>query len=457
MNARPLLLILALTAAAPALAQEPAPPVPSSSTNATVPGATVPGASAPVRLTLEEALRQALTDNTALGRARLEVNAQQSQTDVIRSGILPRVGIQGNVTRNDQSVSFGDGDDARTILAENDWSYRLTVSQPVFAGNRERKAIKQARLNIDIARQGVANTEEQVILDVARSYLTVVQAEELLAVEQGNLELARRRRDQAQIFFEAGETTRVDVLRADADTKEAERRIAVARQTRESAVGDLRLALAVEGPIEVAPPGDFLPALPGEAALVAEAESNRPEVLQALANQEIARLEVGKQKGAYLPVITADGALVKQRAAFPTDQYGQVSLRLSVPVYSSGELKARVALAEERRRQAELQVQEVRLVVREEVRQALVELETAGANLQLAREQLTAAEAEYAQATELYRAQELTSLEVESAETSLGDARRAVTIGELVRSLAELRTWAAAGLLKKTISPEGVR
>lgn len=449
------LFLLALTAAAPALAQEPAPPVPSPAATSTA--SAVPGAPAPTRLTLQEALRRALTDNPTLGRTRAEVDAQQAQADVIFSAILPRIGLQGNFTRNDQSVSFGDGDDARTILAENDWSYRLTLQQPVYAGNRERKAIQQARLNVDIARQGVADVEEQLLLDVASSFLAVVQAEELLSVERRNLELALRRRDQAQIFFEAGETTRVDVLRAESDTKEAERRIAVALQAREGAVGNLRLALAVEGPIEVTAPGDFLPSLPAEEALIAEAETNRPELAQALANQEIAQLEVAKQKGAYLPLVTADGAWVKQRAAFPTDQYGQLSLRVSVPIYSSGELKGRIAIARERQRQAELRVQEVRQAVREEVRQARFDLETAEAGLQLAREQLTAAEAEYAQASELYRAQELTSLELQSAEISLADARRAVTIGQLNRDLAELRTWAAAGLLKKTIPSEGVQ
>ena len=262
MKARSMLwLFLALTAAAPALAQEPAPPVPSSSTTSTAP--------APMRLTLQEALRRALADNPTLGRTRSEVDAQQAQADVAFSAILPKIGLEGNFTRNDQSVSFGEGDDARTILAENDWSYRLTLQQPVYAGNRERKAIKQARLNVDIARQRVADTEEELLLDVASNFLVVIQAEELLTVEQRNLELALRRRDQAQIFFEAGETTRVEVLRAVADTKEAERRIAVALQAREGAVGNLRLALAVEGPIEVAPPGDFLPTVPDEAALIA--------------------------------------------------------------------------------------------------------------------------------------------------------------------------------------------
>lgn len=382
-------LIPLLLMAAPALAQEPSPVTPGS----------------PLRLTLQEALGRALAGNPALGRTRVEVDALQAQVDVAFSSILPKIAFQGNYTRNDQSVTFGEGDDARTLLAENDWSYRVTLAQPIYAGNRERKAIRQARLGVTSARFGVSDAEERLLLGVASSYLAAVQAEALLTVEQLNLDLARRRRDQAQIFFEAGETTRVDVLRAEADTKGAERRIAAARQARETAMGDLRLGLGVEGPLAVAPPGDFLPALPAEAALLAEAEANRPELAQARTALEIAKLEVAKQKGAFLPLITADGAWVKQRASFPTDQYGQLSIRLSVPIYSSGELKGKVVLARERLQQAELRVQEVQQVIREQVHQALVELESAGASLQLAREQLTAAEAEHGQASELYRAQ----------------------------------------------------
>lgn len=444
------LLLLALVASAPALAQEPAPAVPS-------PDPSTPPVASSARLTLQDALRQALTANPTLGRSRVEVDALQAQVDVTRSAILPKIGFQGSFTRNDQEVSFGDGEDSTVLLPLNDWSYRLTLSQPIFAGNRERKAIRQARLNVDVARQGVLDTEEQLIFGVAANFLAVVQAEDLLTVEQRNLELARRRRDQAQIFFEAGETTRVDVLRADTDIKAVERRIASARQARETAVSNLRLNLALDAPIEVVPPGDFLPTLPDENALVREAETNRPELAQALVAAEIARLEVAKQRGAYLPTVTADGAWINQRSGFPSDQYGQLSLNLSVPIFSSGEIKGRIVLADERRRQAELRVEEIRQAVREEVRQALVDLQTSEADLRLAREQLVAAEAEYEQATELYSAQELTSLEVEAAETSLADARRAVTNSQLDRDLAELRAWAAAGLLKNTIPSEGAQ
>src|SRR5262249_25119470 len=155
----------------------------------------------------------------------------------------------------------------------------------------------------------------------------------------------------------------------------------------------------------------FLPPRPAEPELVAAAQTDRPEVRQAQTNLEIARLEVGKQKGAVLPVITADGAWIKQRSAFPSDQYGQLSLRFSIPIFDSGEIRSKVMVAEERRRQAELALQQARQAVGEEVHQALVSLDTAEANLRLSQEQLGAAEAEYDQAAELYRAQELTALE----------------------------------------------
>ena len=74
-----------------------------------------------------------------------------------------------------------------------------------------------------------------------------------------------------------------------------------------------------------------------------------------------------------------------------------------------------------------------------------------GAHVQAFHEQLAAAEAEYSQAFELYRAQEATSLDVATSEQSLAEARRAVAAETLNRDLAELRVWYAAGALKEAV------
>ncbi|HEX3130599.1 MAG TPA: TolC family protein [Thermoanaerobaculia bacterium] len=414
----------------------------------------------PQTLTLQEAVRKALESNLTLQRSRVDVTAADLQRRTLLASVLPKVNIQGATTQNSEEVSFGSGSDQRTILPGTDWNYRLILTQPIYAGSRERRALQQARLNVDVARQGVVSAEDQILTGVVADYLSVLEGESLLAVEQRNLELAGNRQKQARDLFEAGETTRVEVLRAESDIKAAERRIAAARQLRDAAESRLRLDLSIDGsvaPIQVSEPGPLFPQLPPETALYTEAERLRPEVSQAQTNVEIARLEVLKQKGALLPVVAAEGGWINQRSTFPSDRYGYFTLRVNVPVYQGGEVKARTAAAQERQRQAEMALEQTRQTVREQVRLALLDLQTSDANLRLAREQLTAAEAEYQQASELYQAQEITALESEAAETSLAEARRAVATGELDRAVAELRVWSAAGLLKQTLLPEDAR
>ena len=111
--------------------------------------------------------------------------------------------------------------------------------------------------------------------------------------------------------------------------------------------------------------------------------------------------------------------------------------------------------AKERELQAELALQDARLNATEDVRRSIVALRAAVTGLSLAKEQLAAAEAEYSQAFELYRAQEATSLDVSTSETSLADARRAVAEESLNRDLAELRVWYAAGAIKEALNVTG--
>ena len=416
-----------------------------------------PETSAPRAITLPEALAQALAANPSLGSAEIEATAVRGQVRALLATVLPKIGLSGNYTVNSEEASFGTGSDKRVILPGEDWSYRLTLSQPIFAGNRERRALEQARLGVNTALANAGTVRDRLLLAVAADYLAVVRADELISVERQSVELASARRDQARTFFDAGETTRVDLLRAEADIKGAERQLARARQERALAESRLREDLALDAPLAPSEPGRLLPERPTEAELLARVEDARPEVARARTAVEIARLEVRKQKGALLPVLTADGAWLKQRSSFPADQYGFLALRLTVPLYQGGEVKAKVAIANERLRQAELDLEAARRKVREEVRRAMADLAAADADLALALEQRTAAEAEFKQADELYRAQELTALDARTAETGLAEARRAVATGELNRDLAELEVWAAAGLLAKNLSMEDVR
>ena len=101
--------------------------------------------------------------------------------------------------------------------------------------------------------------------------------------------------------------------------------------------------------------------------------------------------------------------------------------------------------------QSQLMLETSKVNAREDVRRAFADLRASETALQLAKEQLAAAEAEYAQAFELYRAQETTSLDLASSETALADARRTVAEETLNHDLAQLRVWYAAGALQDAV------
>ena len=406
-------------------------------------------------LTLQQALARALQVNNTIERARAEVNVVDQSRKQLLSAVMPRITTSGAATRNSEEVAFGSGEDARTVLPRNDWNYRVVLSQPIYAGRREFRAYSQAKLGVENAREAERGTEDAVLLRVASNYQAVVDADARIDVEKKNMELAESRRKQAQAFYEAGEVTKVDVLRAETAIKAAQRQMALAQQIRQLAVSVLRQDLDLNEDIDVTTPDRTLPSLPVQTELEQRAEASRPDVMAARNNLTIASLEVKKQRGFWLPTVTFDGGWVNQKSSFPASKYSYGALRFNIPLLQSGEVEARVAQAKEREKQAQLALEDAKTNAREDVRKALIDLRTAETALGLAREQLGAAQAEYQQSFELYRAQEATSLDVASSETALSDARRAVAEETLNRDLAELRVWYAAGDLKPALGLTG--
>jgi len=401
-------------------------------------------------LTFDAALARALEVNNTVEGSRQNIALASAQKDQLLSAVMPRITLTGDLTRNSLEQRFGEGEDSIAILPRNDWAYRLKIEQPVYAGRRELRAYSQAKINVENARQGTKAAEDAILLRVASSYLAVVNADRRVEIEKRNIELAERRLKQAQAFFEAGEVTKVDIFRAETAQKAAQRMLAVASQQREHAVSQLRSDLDLVGAIEVTSPERSVAPLPSAEQLI-ERTTSRPDVEVTENNVRIANLEVAKQRGFWLPTVTFDGGWIAQKTPFPAASYSYGALRFTVPVFQSGEVLARVAGAKSREKQAELDRDEAKLVAREDVRRALADLHSAETGLQLANEQLQAAQAEYEQAFDLYRAQEATSLDVASSETSLADARRAVAEETLNRDLAELRVWHAAGAVKEAV------
>jgi outer membrane protein len=408
----------------------------------------------PEPLTLAKAMEAALARNPAVARAQAELHAAEAQKKGILSSILPHITLTGDYERNSAEISFSSQTSTVLLLPRNDWQGKLTLSQPLFAGLRDQRAYRQSRIAVDQARDGSRGAEDDALLKVAQDYLTVVEGDALVEIEKMNLALAGKRKKQAEDLFEAGESTRADALRALADEKAAERRATTAKRDRDVAAGQLRIDLAMEGELQVADPGPLGFPIPTEADLLAQALESRPEITRAQGDVTVAELEIQKQKGAYLPVLTVDAAYLRQRTDFPTNSYGYAKLNVTIPIFDSGETASHVATAEAKLKEARVALEDQKRRVREDVHRALLDLDTARTSLALSDEQLKAGQADYDQVFEQYRSQEATALDVQTAEAALADAKRAVVQSRLDATLGELRVWYETGTLKAAVFKE---
>ncbi len=401
-------------------------------------------------LTLKAAIERAFALSPAALRAEDEIEAAEAQRVAVKSLVLPRINLTGSLIRNSEEVTFGSVDDSRTILPGADWNARVTLQQPVYAGRREFRLYYQSKEGITLARDAKRATRDRIALRVIADYAAAVQARALFVVERQAASLAQKRIAQAQSLFDAGEVTRVDVLRAETAHKAALRRVANAESEAIQARSRLRMALAIDGGDEALGALDEtteigLPVI-GAESLEARALT-RAEVKQAETNVRIAELEYLKQKGAYLPVVTADMGYIRQKSSFPSDSYGYAALRFTVPLFQGGEVGARMRIAAARQHQAEVTLAETRRQATEDVRQALSLLEVARRTKGLADDQVKAAEAEYAQARDLYEQREATALDLEAAESAVAEARRALIQARFAVLQAESSAWLAAGSL----------
>lgn len=405
--------------------------------------------------TLEQAVARAIAANPALEGSRAQVDAAEARRLISLSAVFPKITLTGDFTRNDREVSFGSGNDVRVILPQDDWGTQLSLRQPIFAGRREMRAYEQSKLAVAQQRAGLTDAQALLVLRVANNVLAVVEAEALIGVERRNLELSERRRKQSGDFFEVGEVTRVDVLRAQAAVKAAERRLVAAEADRERAGGELRSDLAVEGPIEIVPPGEFLPALPSLEVLTAAALADSPQVQQARLAYQSAQLEIRKQKGARLPTVFLDAGMIWQASTFPSDEYSFVTLNFNMPIFTGGELRARVREAEANLRVAAARLEDLERSLREDVANAWRDVVTARQVLELSREELVVTEQQYQESFDLYQAQEAIALDLESSELALAEARRRVASAEVAVKNLELRAFYLTGALAPELLESG--
>lgn len=405
----------------------------------------------PAELTLEDAVRLAREHSPAYRKALNDARVAAAQVRQSWGAFLPTLGASLGYNGFSTRTSTGEGnfgevieDEERTVESSSG-SHGVSARMTLFDGGAMFREVGAARAQEDAAEATIAAALAQLDAAVRHSWYDAQRAERLIELEARLLASARDRLARSEQLFRIAAATRVDVLGAQVDVASQEQALASARDNARKQ----RLALleAVGMPPRDADgfalpgePAAFDPATLDVDALVAQALQASPLVLQRRAAAVAADRRAGVARARRWPSIDANVSYsrsLREPGAF--DAFGQLDaqqrgfsfgLSADLPLFSNFRTSAAIAQADANAEDAREDERAMALQTEREVRAAVIDLENAHRQLELAVQKAALSAERLELATEQYRLGALTFLnlqrvidETSAAERQALDAR----------------------------------
>jgi HAE1 family hydrophobic/amphiphilic exporter-1 len=359
-----ILLVVGLSIATPAFAQQPVPVVET--------------------VSFDEAITRALEKNPTVAIAATNILRAEALLQQARSGTQPRVGATVTNTTLDSGRSFGE----QTVQPRNQSLFGLSASMPFAATQWAAKA--QAMDQVEIARLSVTDTRRQIAVATASAYLAVIAQKRQVEVSLTALETARRQLDFNTRRREGGVGSRLNELRSAQILAATQALIEVLRLNVARAQEALGVLLTASGPVDVS--GEPAFEVPQETP-EAEWLPNRPDVrvftAQRAANERI----VNDSRRDWWPAASVNFGpqLLAPSGLFQPSRTWSLSLQLSAPLFDGGQRRGLRRQREAIFEASTLSLAQLQIDARAEVRNARAAVAARERALASAREAVAAA------------------------------------------------------------------
>ncbi len=339
---------------------------------------------AAVAQSLYEAMAIAYDSNPRILSERARLRATDESVPQALAGWRPTLEATGSLGRVRENRNRGVGTDYRTRFSTG-----IRVTQNIYEGGRTQASIARAEADVLAGRAQLLTVEQDVLLDVATSYLNVVRDREVLQLQIANERRLERQLEATSDRFEVGEVTRTDVA-------QAESRLARATADRIASEADLEVSSAFYEQVVGQAPGEDLaypeaeePGLPATREESSNLASERnPDVLSTFYERRSAQRTVDQEFADLLPSVDLEGELDRRRNTAADDttvKSASVTANVTIPIYQAGSETSEVREARQLVRQANDRIVDAR-------RQAVEDATSAWETLQSSRAQIIAFE-----------------------------------------------------------------
>jgi adhesin transport system outer membrane protein len=394
-------------------------------------------------ITIEDAVRQAITSNPTVLQAEADMRAAGHDVRQARAGYFPSLDLDTRYGREHTNIK-------QLSLAGNDvddlWRREsgLTVTQLLWDGNATRSEVQRRVSLLNSAENSLADTRNALAFRAAEAYLDVLRNRELVELARANADSHARVLDNVQAKFSSGVGNKADVEQATA-------RLALARSTVTAREGArLEARARYERVVGDAPPADLARPQAGPSGLVKagavdpaeltaatdsaqeRALSDHPLVLQSTADVEAVQAAIKAARAGYHPQINLEGSLRRDNNLAGVAGNRNADALMVVArwnLFRGGADRARELAAAERKVSAQDQLEDAMRRIAENVAIAYQARATSESRIAFLGQHVASSEG----TLQAYRAQfELnrrTLLDVLNAENELFNARSNLVIG----------------------------
>jgi outer membrane protein TolC len=155
--------------------------------------------------TLEQALAAAYQTNPGLQAERAKLRVADELVSQAMSGFRPIIDATAESGRSHQSV----GPHIAGDLSPSRMGFNVT--QPVFSGFRTMSDVQSAKAKVKAQRADLSKAEQQLLLESARAYLSVVQALAVLGIDRDREAFLKKELFETKDRLKIGELKKTDV------------------------------------------------------------------------------------------------------------------------------------------------------------------------------------------------------------------------------------------------------
>ena len=337
-------------------------------------------------LSLHDAEAKALQNHPQVLAGQYAAQAGGEVTREARSAYFPSVygGVTGVDAQDGTRIAAG-GLNNPTILDR--LAAGVSVTQLVTDFGRTSDLVQTASLRAQALQQNATSERADVLLRVDRAYFNALRAQAILRVAEATVSARQLVADQIGALAQSNLKSGLDVSFAKVNLSEAQLLLLQASNDAAAAFAALAAALGQTSAPAYTLNEEALPPAPppDEAAIVAQALRDRPDVAaERLARESTAKF-ADAEHALWFPTISAIGAagLAPYHQAGITSPYSAIGINLTVPLTNGNLFGARHAEANLRALAESERLRDLENRVTRDVRIALLDAQTGFQRLEL--------------------------------------------------------------------------